>query len=333
MLFDNIFEGLCGPFTFHSYLQKDWNTLKTRRIYVPTPGMRQLQERLCTRLRSLERHIRDHTEEAHPPQTEEERCIALAQERVRRAFTSVIGGKRNASPYLHVSIHRQGRYVFKTDLARAYESISLGSLAAVLAWLDPETSESRALQFLETFCVSQERGLVTGGGASLDLFNLYAAVCVDGPILERMAPRGIRYSRYVDDLVLSAQRPFTKQERMFVRKIISQAGFRINDWKTVNADLALGPVEITGLQLAQRGRIYISRTYLTKLEGLIHRARTNTDRDLMPRIHGMVLWALRDSTRSHLRYRAPRAERRVQERYLALCEALGETPVPLPDYM
>ena len=170
--------------------------------------------------------------------------------------------------------HRDDRYFYLLDLEGAYGSVTVERLAKILGFADPRLDglEGGVRTFLSRYCLS-ERGLLMGGPASQDLFNIYAALLIDDPISELVTANGWVYTRYLDDLTISSREPITGQDRRNVRSIVTRAGFAVSHHKSRVLDLAKGPIVITGIGLEMGGRIFAPRHYLRHLRGLLNLAQ------------------------------------------------------------
>jgi hypothetical protein len=154
-------------------------------------------------------------------------------------------------------------------------------MAAILVKHHKEWKVREVEAFLRNYCFAPTGGLITGANASPDLFSLYAAECLDGPLTELWMPLdggwiGREYTRYCDDLTFSSPKPISASMRRRVRKIIEAAGFKVNDWKSTVRDLSKGRILICGVGLEYRNhkpaRLFLPRPYLRKIRGMLHLA-------------------------------------------------------------
>jgi RNA-directed DNA polymerase len=232
------------------------HTTKVRRLSVPNDDVRRVHSQLITWLR--------------------------AKRRLSGPTPWITGGLPGCSPLNNVRQHAGRRYVFTLDLASAYGSIEAPRLEQVLAeryaqvaGLLIATQQELAWinSFLTNYCLSPSGGLHMGAPASPDLFNEYAADLLDAPILALAEQYNIHYTRYMDDLTFSGERPIYPGFRARVRKIIDEAGFTVNHRKSSNVDLELVQVAIiNGIALTRSGRVQLTGGYRKKLESLIHLA-------------------------------------------------------------
>jgi hypothetical protein len=209
------------------------------------------------------------------------------------------------------TIARNGAiHVYVLDLQDAFGSVQTSKLAEILQrprWLHPSYGWGRntevATEILERYFVHSTGGLIQGAPASPVLFEEYANRLIgwgsvfDDPILLGgwSSLNGIHYGRYADDLVFAADRPLSKAAKKRIKKFLTDAGFRINPSKARGFTLRRQTVTVNGvsLRLTSSGiRIFMRRSKLTQLEGMLHLA--NTGRPVNhAAIHGMMglFWA------------------------------------------
>jgi hypothetical protein len=266
----DLLSGLSGEPAFEFFPYNDVNPVsgrhKIRELGAPNPAMGELHDRLVKVLRSdANDRVRDQL--------------------LRRSTCANPGN----SAFHNVCHHRHNRYFYLVDFSSAYGSVSAERLAQVLCRLPTFQSilEMELVPFLERYCFAGDQGLVQGGGASPDLFNLYAGALVD----ERLAPivhrYGITYTRYLDDLTFSSDRRIGKRIGRRIQREILGADFAISHHKCLYADLEKQTVVVTGVGIAKGGRLFVPRPYVRRVLGAIHRERTVGDVG-MKRVHGMV---------------------------------------------
>lgn len=265
MLIEQCTRNLSEEPTFSPFFFRDRNRLsgtrKTRKLYRPNDAMRTVHARLIRYLRPFTRQSRYAT-----------------------------GSLPNRSPLTNVRPHRKHRHFYVLDLRNAYRNVDIAKLVEILCVVDPTLSEKReALRaFLERYCSTTEGGLATGAPASPDLFNLYAGKLLDDLLAPLCKRFGLTYTRYLDDLTFSSrERRIGRHRRRAIREIIIQAGFSIHDRKVGVYDLKKGSIVITGVGLEYGGRIFIPRSYIRRIRGMIHMALRGFP--ITPaKIHGMM---------------------------------------------
>lgn len=268
--------------------------VKYRVLFAPNEAMKVLHQRCLHHLRSFWLHRRS------------EEALAFA--------TALQPGDSSMG---NVEPHRQNRYFFLLDLKDAFPSVNLDKLVEALLAVDPEAflGHRKALkQFLETYFFDPAEGLMIGGPASGDLFNLYAGVLIDRELGGLCKEWGLTYTRYVDDLTFSSDKEIDKPKRQEIRGIIGAAGFTVNEWKAGIYDLKKKPIVITGIGLEFGGRVFLPRGCTRKILGLLHRARVRGDVDPSV-VHGTM--SVFFSVTGRETYRMNRIERRVVREYVA----------------
>lgn len=224
------------------------------------------------------------------------------------------------SPLKNVQRHRLHRYFYLIDLKNAYSRVEINRLAEILCKTDPflNNQESAVRLFLETYCISQSGGLVVGGPASPDLFNLYCLYLIDNVLEESLRGCGLIYSRYLDDLVFSGNEPISRADRKQIRYVIENAGFAINHRKSKVVDLKKGPISMNGIGLEFKGRVFLPRHFSRRLSGLIHHGLAG-NLELRSKIEGAmsVFWAVAE--RKNLNRTEKKIVRKYRE-FLKFCQ-------------
>ncbi len=252
-----MFLGLQGEPKFHHFIKHDVNSIsgrrKFRRLGSPNKAMKALQQRFCKWfLRSVEYAGKQRVWLTHA--------------------TACRFGNRTL---YNVLPHRKNRFFYLLDFHDAFGSVDPKRLAAVLVEMEPDlankTEELRA--FLENNFFAGKDGLVQGGNASGDLFNLYVGCLIDAHLKDILAENAITYTRYLDDLTFSSARHITRETRRKIRSIATQAGFSFSWRKCEYLDLQKRQtVMITGIGLEYGGRIFVPRRFLRKAKAIFHAA-------------------------------------------------------------
>ncbi|MFH0853512.1 MAG: reverse transcriptase domain-containing protein [bacterium] len=182
------------------------------------------------------------------------------------------GSLPGCQPALNVKKHAGQRYFYLIDLSSAYDNVDGSKLGQILCQLEPSLDSEEVLIFLKRYCLTKAGGLIVGAPASPDLFNIYAAVLIDGLLRPLCEKYGLVYTRYLDDLTFSSQEVIGTRKRKAIRQIVIASGLPIQHRKCQVADLWQGPVFITGVGLDEDGRLFLPRHYLRKIRGMLHRA-------------------------------------------------------------
>ena len=196
-----------------------------------------------------------------------------------RKLPSATGCIPFSNPTANAGVHAQGRYSYVTDLAHAYPSVDLGRLTLLLLYilrhekygtdysiemfsrnelahlaLRTDPLYEKLLAFVSfAFGGLYGRGLVVGGNLSPLLLNLYCEVFIDSRLRayfakaedKRFPERTITYTRFVDDLVFSRGISIPYWVRREIRRFLTEAGFGVNDRKSLVRDRTMGTVFVT----------------------------------------------------------------------------------------
>lgn len=330
MILESFTTGLPGKPAWQPFRYRDVNplggTTKVRLLGAPNPAMRLLHHRLVRFLRGL-----------------------------NVPMPHAVGARPAGSPVVNVRRHlyidnrgrparyRPNRYFLLYDLRHAYCNVDPGLLAGIICQHCPELTvqDGAVLDFLLGYCfgpnpnkpyqlelpIGQRRrgGLVQGGPASPDLFNLYVAITLDQPLGELCQRYGLTYSRYLDDLTFSSrERSIGTKKRQVIRRKIRDAGFTVSDRKAKNLDIRKGPLTINGVCLNRQGTIFCPRRYLRRIRTLVHAARKGAAVDLAA-LHGMMgvftatlprRWELVDINGRRSERRVPVGRLRIEQKTL-----------------
>jgi len=246
VILEDFLEGLPGKPSFQIRRYEDVNPVsgaqKVRILSIPNDAMRILHARIVKFLRRLP---------------------------VDHSIST--GARPKWSPRRNTSIHSGHRYLYATDISRAYESVDGQRLAGVLCAFAESLlgNEQSVFQFLKTYCLGPSSGLAVGAPASPDLFNVYSAVLIDQPLIKYCRENRLTVTRYLDDVTVSADHPIGKRKRKAIRLIIQRAGFSINHWKSSVLDLRRGTTMVTGVGLNRDGRLFVPRHFLRKIKGIL----------------------------------------------------------------
>lgn len=269
--FQRITSGLPEVPRFNFFSFDDVNPVsgrnKRRAVAAPNEAMKKLQRKFMQYLRSDEN------------QAERKRLLHYA-----------VSSNPGDSPLRNARQHQRNRYFYLIDFSNAYRNVDVAKLANILAGLKIfRIIPAEEIQgFLQKYFFDERCGLVPGGNASQDLFNLYAGALADIPLDDIVKKLGITYTRYIDDLTFSSPMPIPEGIRKEIRDTLIRAGFKINHRKCECIDLKKRTVIVTGIGIAYGERLFVPRPYARKVRGLIHLARTNRDAKVIQRIAGMM---------------------------------------------
>ena len=182
--------------------------------------------------------------------------------------TAILPG---SSPLKNVLRHVGNRYFYLLDIKDFYLGISGEQIVPCLLELMPNFARRNDLaNFLDSYCLSEEKVLRIGAPASPDLANIVAACLLDEPLSVLVGRYGMTYSRYLDDLTFSSKLPIGKRKKRAIRDVILGSGFKISSKKSVYADISKKPITITGIGLSGNGKIFLKRSFLRKILGLMY---------------------------------------------------------------
>jgi len=235
-----------AAFSYRAFL--DFNPLsgerKTRRLAIPNNEMRALHHQIIRHFRNL-----------------------------RAVHWAAKGGVPETSSMKAIEPHRRHRYIYHLDLKGAYNQVKVKTLAQILCGIDGNLGSQEEVEaFLTRFCFTDQQRLATGGSASVDLFNI-ALRPIDEKIAHLAREFGLAYTRYMDDLILSADRPIGHRLRRRIRAIVIEQGYTINHRKSHVWDLTKGPIVVLGVGIEFKGRLFVPRRYIRHVKGLLHWAR------------------------------------------------------------
>lgn len=142
-------------------------------------------------------------------------------------------------------IKRGHRFYLKTDLSSAFDQVTYERITTALEWreIQPEWIDPRKFFFHE----DGTGGLIQGAPSSPYLFETYCRFGgLDRLLSEYCDKLGFHYTRYVDDILISAVRPLGGRIGPSIRKIVGQFGFVLSDKKTCRYDSHLQEVSVLG---------------------------------------------------------------------------------------
>lgn len=214
------------------------------------------------------------------------RCLmTLLMRQTRPNFRHTYGAMRGSSPIRNALQHRASRYFYIVDIKAAYMCVDIERLATALSREQkyPIGAEKDILVFLERYCMGKGGGLAVGAPASPLLFNIYCALLLDPYIGYTI---GVPYTRYLDDLVVSAHVPISASKRKEIRYALERTGFEVNHRKSRVLDRTRGPVTITGVQILPNGKIMPTSEYMAKFWAEC-RSVTHDPEHPRDRLHGL----------------------------------------------
>ncbi len=197
------------------------------------------------------------------------------------------GAMGRGSVVANASRHAGNRYVYQLDITDAYPSLPLDRLTDALHWLDPTLGDPVEIDsFLQTYCAGETRGLAVGGPASPILFDLYCASEIDARI-RRAFPRAT-YTRYLDDLTISQEKPIPSIMRKRIREVVQEARLSVNHRKSFVTDRHRWPVTITGVVITRRGMIRPTEDFMRKVRAAARLPISSITEEQRDEVRGLV---------------------------------------------
>ncbi len=178
----------------------------------------------------------------------------------------VHGGVRKKSIRTNALEHKSSKYMLRLDIKNAYPSVTRKQIYQLYKSLGATVEMARILTKLTTF-----RGhLPQGAPTSLPLFNiLLSNLRLDS--IFRYSVKGIKYTRYVDDLIFTSRKPLPKQLESEATKLLKENGFNVNRQKTKRYSTKNRALRITGVNII-KGKPKLPPKLIKKFRGMIGRA-------------------------------------------------------------
>lgn len=243
-------------------------------------------------------------------------------------FEHATGGIPGKSLVDNIRPHSDSRTFYTLDIKNAFPSVDGDRLAFQLANLGVFDDLTTTRADLYEYCLDpQTRGLMLGAPASPFLFNIYCSP-LDDVIADYCYGRGLVYTRYFDDITVSAPagESLGKHRRRDIRELVITDGWELAHHKSKVHSLDNGPVTITGISLYPTGYWKLSPDLVEKvvqafdqIELKLASGETITDHDigLLHGYHGVVT-----STYDERRGQPTPLERRLLARYYELLSLL-----------
>jgi RNA-directed DNA polymerase len=181
----------------------------------------------------------------------------------------------------HARPHAQGRYLLKLDFKNFFPSIKWPALAHRLT-RDTQYTKIELWILGKLLCRTVKstgiHQLSIGAPSSPHVSN-YALHEFDSKLTSFCSSRGVRYTRYADDLAFSTNTPGTldlvEQEVRNLLQELVYLGLQLNEEKSVNVSRKTRRT-LVGLTLSNEGHASIGRGVKRQLRGAIHRAALGT---------------------------------------------------------
>ncbi len=185
------------------------------------------------------------------------------QQKVHNVDTGQIihGFLRGRGPVSNAQKHVGYNYTLSLDLKDFFDSVTLEMVAEYL------NEEEQQLCFID--------GIARQGLPTSPVIANLAFLKLDEQIKNTIAEEGAYtvYTRYADDLIFSFnQREFAETLEQIVRKIVTEAGFVLNDKKRKLQSAKGGRRIITGIAVGERS-IYPTRKLKRRIRAALHQQK------------------------------------------------------------
>lgn len=176
------------------------------------------------------------------------------------------GGVKDRSTYTNASQHLSHRMVIRLDLEDFFPSITDRQIYS--EW-NHRFGCSPPVARIITALTTYRRHLPQGSPTSSSLANT-VLLDIDTKIQEVALQAGCRYTRFVDDLVISGHQP--QKLINVVTKTLQEGGFGVSR-KKILLMAADGPQEVTGLTVNSRRSPSVSRRRREQVKAAIHQLK------------------------------------------------------------
>ncbi len=181
----------------------------------------------------------------------------------------------------HAQPHAMGRYLLKLDFKNFFPSIKWPSLGRLLT-RDTQYTEVDLWILGNLLCRKAKstgaHQLSIGAPSSPHVSNYFLHE-FDSKLTDFCSRRGVRYTRYADDLALSTKTPgaldVVEQEVRRLLEELAYLGLQLNEEKSINVSKKSRRT-LVGLTLSNDGHASIGREAKRQLRVCIHRAALGT---------------------------------------------------------
>lgn len=180
----------------------------------------------------------------------------------------VYGGVKGRSHIRHAWVHRAAEAAYVVDLKDAFRHGTRERMRDVLKQCCFSDEVAEAILDLTTH---ERYGLPQGAATSNAMFNLLCRV-LDSELSIFAEAFDMRYTRYVDELVMSTRQDIAPETREKTRQIITGLDFKINPEKIRYYHARHGAIHITGMSVHD-GVAGLSKKRVEKIRNFLHRAQ------------------------------------------------------------
>lgn len=211
----------------------------------------------------------------------------------------------------HANRHSKSRFIWQADIKDAFPSVTIDQLRRViLEEISKKPFEDFdidiQMELFEKISEKAERRINDLGKLTEEIIKLttYKNILPQGAptspflfylVLEEFfgklynACHPWKISMYVDNIVVSGNKPIPESLQKEITEIFKKAGFKLNKRKTRHQDTRNGAVRICGLMVDGTGRVILSKRTIKKWRGIICRACYNPkNKELAGKIDGFL---------------------------------------------
>jgi len=191
--------------------------------------------------------------------------------------TAAFAYKKGDSVKKHAEYHREGHFLFHTDIQHFFPSIRSAQLKKILSqhkdlMIEKGVWTEDILDSVSKICFHYDS--LTIGAVTSPIISNIIMYSFDETMLAYCVERGYKYSRYADDIYISSKNYIPLEVKAFVKTELNKLGFKINSSKTWFASKK-GRRKITGIILTDEGKISVginTRNHVKKLlyDRLVH---------------------------------------------------------------
>ncbi len=134
----------------------------------------------------------------------------------------------------------------KMDIKDAFGSLRIKKVREVLK------NRVKGLNDREDIFFHPHGGVIQGSLSAPKIFEGFCSKTIDVELSEYCSKRGIVFTRYVDDILFSSNRPIPKVVRRVFRKILRKHGMEPNVLKDEVLSTWKRPLEVLGLEIYRK---------------------------------------------------------------------------------
>ncbi|MGE0589861.1 MAG: reverse transcriptase domain-containing protein [Cyclobacteriaceae bacterium] len=188
------------------------------------------------------------------------------------------GFRKNYSIVSNAKVHEKAKYIMKVDLLKFYDTItekqvfkifaSMGYLPNLAVDLAKLTTSHHRKEYWDRFDEEEKTKLkyfyekrppvLPQGSPTSPMLSNIAATNLDKRLTGLSKANRFNYSRYADDLTFSADNLLDLPNIDFIRRIIAEEGFFVNDKKTLFSKRGMKQY-VTGLTITHG--VHVSKRY------------------------------------------------------------------------